>query len=527
MKAKRLQFIFFISLLASQVIRADSLKGVWTSVTKFPLFHAAFWQGIGQGIGFPPKGYVYSFEVYNDMRQPVYFSVCEIMSIMGGDLPRPHGFHLYRVPSFQSQAVNNQEYYFELLIKSTNKSYSSNMPYLLHADILCRYEAIELNSAPHSQKIHYYRSFIGKKLQNGVYVHGPAAEYVGFLNQDSAEAKQDPGDVTIGQTLNKITIHNSTDTDFYVGFASGTSSTALTSKTSQAYALVKAHSFALLEIFNDLTSLVPGTFGLFDATSQNVMSSYILPTSVFENMPYTLEIYQDPTSKAGVAMDLQGIMSGNYDVPMGNVRDITPVTCVFWWAMAKTAAHNLPGKVCILLADDTKMRLVGYAQVGQAVQWNMTRPLYGQNLWIYFIYVASEDATKVEQYVQNFTNSSFGLPALQSYKSQARSQIKLVADAKFAATKKIVPQNLLVQAAQGILSLKGGQIVDPTSGIAGYLLGGDVFLASGVGAGPMYYYLGSGAGANGAPFATVKNIFISTAGSTQTIPGMPTPIKIG
>ena len=73
-----------------------------------------------------------------------------------------------RVDSFEHKAIHDQSYYFELLIKSTDEKYSSNMPYLQHSDILARFEAIELSGEKNSSKMHFYRSYMGKSLQSGL-----------------------------------------------------------------------------------------------------------------------------------------------------------------------------------------------------------------------------------------------------------------------------------------------------------------------------------------------------------------------
>ena len=516
----------------------DTMKGIWSSVESFPKKFAGFFKSLGQSFGAPPSGYVYSFDVYNDIAdKSVYVAVNEIMSLMGGDLPKPHGWiQSSAIAPFNHYLINNQDYYFELFIKLTDKNFSSHMPYLAHDDVLFRQEVTALQGQKNSQKLHYFRTFMGKNLQNGVYVHQPHAESLGYFNQNADDAKSDPGNVTIGSVLSSLTIFNSSQNDFYVGFVPTAKASSMTPKMCTAYGLVAKNSFALLNTTSSMTSLSPGTIGLFDAASEKLIKTYSLPSYVFctlpsrASMPYTLEIYQDAQEKS-VSMNLQGLMSGNYDQAIGNVRDITPVTSVFWYESVAQAGAGVSGfidltmgKVWIVSVEDT-FKIIASATPGQALQWSMTRPLPNKKLWLYFVYVATSNDVLAKQYLQNFFSQPLGQSMLQTYHQQSLQQIKNAAQP--GVTKKSVPQDLLVQAAQGVLSLNGGSV--EINGVTGYLLGGDIFMSVGVGSGPMYYILQPSESNSQnlmIPTATVQNLFISSAGSTTAPKSMPTPIVV-
>lgn len=514
----------------------SAMKGILSTVESFPKKFAGFFKSLGQSFGAPPSGYVYSFDVYNDVSsQNAYVAVNEIMSLMGGDIPKPHGWTLASIAPFTHHLTNNQDYYFELFIKSTDKDYSSHMPYLPHDDVLFRQEVTALEGAKNSQKLHYFRTFMGKNLENGVYVHALKAESLGYLNQNSDDAKTDPGNVTIGSTLSSLTIFNSSAQDFYVGFAPQGSATTMTKATCKAYAMVPANSFGLLNTTASVTSLSPGTIGIFDATSQKLIKTYSLPSYIFcslpgnASMPYTLEIYQDVGAKS-VSVELQGLMSGNYDQAIGNVCDITPVTCVFWYqSVAQAGASGYvdvtPGKVWVVSVEN-EPKIITNLTPGQAVQFSITRPVSGKQVWIYFVYVATSSDAIAQQYLQNFFADASGKNMLQLYQDQGEQQMKLAAQP--GVTKKSVPQDLLVQTAQGALSLNGGSVV--IDGITGYFLGADVFSCVGVGAGPMYYLLQPSETNSDniiLPTSTIQNLFISSAGSTTAPTGMPAATIVG
>lgn len=528
----------------------NTFKGIWSSVEDFTSSIPTFFKNFGQSFGGSPSGYVYSFDVYNDMRQTVWVGVSEIMSIMGGDLPKSDGWSCNPVLAGANYTVSNQDYYFEMLIKSSDANYSTHMPYLPHPDVLYRQDAISIQSAtPASQKVNYYRAFMGKKLNNGSYLHVPSAEYLGYINNNTADAKSDPGNVTLGTTLSSLTIYNSTDTDYAVGFINQTKATTMTKATCKVYGTVQAHSFGLLNTlststaslatgtFADVTTLTPGTIGLFDATSGQLLLTYSLPTNIFQNMPYTLEIYQDQPAQGAVAtvqMDLQGLMSGNYDQPLGKVCDITPITAVFWYESAqefgRSGYMDLPGTLWIVSStvmpgsqrESEVLNTVGITP-GQAVQFSIMRPEFDKKLWLYFVYIATTDSLKAQQFLNSFMTEAMGITVIENYQAQATNQMQLAQQSSVTTVSVATTQSLLVQAVQGLLTLNGGQMIDPVSGLTGYLLGGDVFSSWGVGAGPMFYQLEpTSQNSSNLPMSVVQNQFISSAGSTVAPTGIPT-----
>ncbi len=559
MNKKIVLLVLLFQGLQIQANGLDAFKGVWTTVQNFATETLpGIFKSFGASFGGSPTGYVYSFEVYNDMQQPVYFTVGEILSFMGGDLPKPNGITLYTVDSFKSLSVKNQSYYFELLIKSSNKKYSSNMPYLPHDDVLLRHDAIALTSAPHSQKINYYRAFVGKVLKNGQFEHVPDAEYLGYINNNPAESKSDPGDVKIDSKLSSLTLYNSTDTDYDIGFLAQASATSMTQATAQVYTTLPAHSFGLLNTiststgdivtgtFADVSTLTPGTIGLFDKNTRQLILTYNLPTHIFQNMPYTLEIYQDQSKNTlgqsgPLAMNLQGLMSGNYDQPISKVMDITPVVSVFWYqsvAQVKMSGYiDLQGKVWLIGCYQSiknpiekKYSIITAADPGDVLQFCIQRPEPGKKLWLYFVYVATKDEKKAQKYCESFIQTNLADSLIDRYHAQAAYQMQLAASDNPATTANVISPSLLEQAAQGILSLSGGQIFDPVLQVAGYLLGADVYYSSGVGAGPMYYVLQpsmqNSQNLATLPTSVVQNMYAASGGQTTAPSGMPEPTLV-
>lgn len=506
----------------------DSLKGIWSDIKSFPPFTSSFWKGLGESFGAPPAGYQMSFKVHNDIQKPVYVTINEIMSIMGADLSKPHGWHRFTIAPGASESFLNKPYYFELLIKSSPKKYSSNMPYLPHDDVLLRYDAISLPSQNHPNRVYYFRSCVAKQLIAGSYQYLPAAECVGYTDVTVAGGKN-TGSMSLSSTLQNITIYNSTDTDIDVGFSNVSGGVAPSKANCLVYASLPAYSFGLLENFASLQNLIPGVIAVFDKNTQALIAQLTLPTRVFadtsgSSMPYTAVIYQND-SKATIEIDLEGVTPGNYDQPSGMVRDITPVTCVLWCdsvAAGSKKQFNVPGSCWIVAFDSQNFTIVTDVQPGQAKQWSLMRPELGKKTWIYFVYVTSADQTKAKQFLSNIFAQGNKSAVIEQYQEQAKQQMNLVHQANISNAKTVVPKSLLVQAAQGILNLHGGRIQDSKTGLTGYLLGADVFLSNGAGAGPMYYYLSpSTINAAKKPTSSVQNLFASTL-STTAPPGMPT-----
>jgi hypothetical protein len=271
---------------------------------------------------------------------------------------------------------------------------------------------------------------------------------------------------------------------------------------------------------------------LFDGTTQSCLQVIDIPAEIFKDMTYSLEIYQDGATT--VQMGWQGLMSGHYDMPTHNVKDITPIFGCLWYQSAAQAKQkqvvDLPGTVWVVSVSEN-IEILGMATPGLAVQFQILRPEVGTKKQIYFVYVDSTDSTKAQQFVQKFASKTIGANLIASYQKNAdeimssegaRLQPQLAA-AKTTPKTVSVPAALMQQAVQGSLQMQQGRIVDLTTGVTGYLLGADVFLPFGIGATSMYYMLApSYQNEQNLPTSAVSNLyaqdFITTAPE-----GMPTP----
>lgn len=498
---------------------------------------AKFWHGIARSFGASPSGYVYSCDVYNDLTIPIYVNTHDYASFMGSTFPKANGVTTSTVQPYKKHSLNNKEYYFEMTITADNTA-SSSMPYT-NSNALYVKDCIQL-SDKNSTSIDYYRSHIGRSFESGAYVHGPRAEYVGSVDS-SAKAKLQAGSVSIGQLLSSLVFYNSTNKDVIVGYCSQAGKSPLKkSECDVFFTTVEQNSFALYNAPAQ-QGLPPGTVGLFEKNSTQASEVFSFPSTIFQfegkdgSTPatYTLEIYQDAGQNR--AMGLQGVAPGNYDLPTGRIRDITPITSVFWYQSVKQSKASksqfidLPGQVWVATQSDGQL-IASAVDVGTSFQFSMYRPAIGTKQWIYFLYVDTTDAAKAKQFVQKVVGGTLGTNVAQEFEYQSSKQLAGIQSASSTTTAKSesfsIPQSLLTAALQGVLKLdKQGAITDTTSDITGYLLGADFVLPNGVGASSVFFYQLEPSLKTFAliPTTAVMNWYAQSLGQGGSPKGLPTP----
>ncbi|MBP9765294.1 hypothetical protein KBD08_03065 [Candidatus Babeliales bacterium] len=541
MRSKRVVLValFIICCAPEQSVQSvDSLKGIWSSISSFPIFKLSFWKNFGRSFGIPPSGYVYTCSVYNESQVNVWIGIQTMLSLMGGTLPRANGWELY--PSLQGLqpgehwTTTDKPYYFEMLIKTTSDDYTNHMPYIPHSDVLYQQDCIQLQ-AKNSKHHNYFRAYTGKDLVEGRFVHKPKVEYLGYSIMPGGTA--DSSALSIDDHLSSLTLYNSTNQNYILGFSmqSNLTQSTMTINLCQVVALVAQNSFATLQTFEGVSTLRPGTLGVFDAQTKQCVSILPIYDVGFKGMSYTAEIYQD-TDSTGVQIGWQGLMSGNYDLPHNRVRDITPITSYFWYQSVQQAKSqstiDLPGSVWIV-ALSSQPEILAVAQPGQAVMYTVMRPEIGQQKKLYFIYVDAPVQAQAELFIQKFLSGTIGAPLLKNYYENidsimSQADVMLQPQATSAVSKtttKTVSPALITAAVQGALSMNQGKIVDAQTGIVGYLLGSDSFLPFGVGSVPMYYSLApSIATSEKIPTSSVTNLFIES-NQTKAPQGMPKAVK--
>lgn len=498
----------------------DTWKGIASSIQSFPLFKSSTWKNMAKGFGAPPKGYVYSFSVYNDTQAPIYVSTQEIASVMGACMPRPNSWELTTIPPRTHHSEINKKYYFEMAIKSTPKEPVNHMPYQYQSDTLYLQDCIALEK-PYSTKHHYFRSYIGKDLENGLWIYKQKAEYLGFSG-GSAKKTQDL--ISLSSNLPSLTIKNSTDKDFYIGYTSQPNIKSMTPSSCQIFTKIQKHSFALYAASSG-DSLRPGTIGIFDGATQSFVASYDLGEQGFDGKQYTLELYFN-VGEAELQMGMQGLMPGHYDLPISRMRDISPIDCTFWrqGANGKEGLMDLPGTVWAVSIGLEEAIIIPVA-TSQAVKWTISRPEIGAKGWIYFIYTQTTDQLKAKQFATRFAAGLIGKDVLDAYHTQSKEQIVLAKKhgaaqlvMKDVTNKELISPSLLLQATQGALDMHQGRMYDNLTAIDGYLLGADVFLPLGIGSGEMYYILSpSWVNDNSLPMMAVQNVYATTLSSQAPV----------
>ncbi len=518
--------IYFFS--ASHELYSDSsidgLKGIWSSIKSFPLFSGSFWKGIGRGFGAPPTGYVYSYMIHNDTNIPVWVATQGLASVMGGVFPEASGWECTKINPYTSHGQDNKEYYFELFIKTSSKSYSNHMPYVQHDDVLYQTEKINLiPSDKNSKHRNHFRVYMGKTFANGAYQHELKAEYIGYENMVSDP--KDKNALSRNSTMQALTIKNSTAQDYYVGFTTQSVANISSASMCQMAGLVEKDSFGLLSAVGSITTFRPGTIGIFKDLKSESIATVLIPQNGFANFPYTLEIYQE-AGQADISCQWQGITPGHYDMPVNRIKDITPIIgCLWYQSVSQSKGTNLvdlPGTVWVVSVEKNsgKGKILGMAQPGSVLQFMIERPRIADKNEIYFLYVEETNVVTAQAFVQNFLSGKIGKDVVKSYhdklslvmqNTELQLNPKAVSDsAQNSSKQSTIPSTLINQITSGALAIKRGQIVDPTSGTTGFLLGYDVFMPLGIGAGPFYYVLAPSYVANvqqPLPTSSVENLF--------------------
>ena len=490
----------------------------------------SFWEGMGRAFGAPPSGYVYSFSIFNDTAEEVYIGKQQMASFMGGTFPIGHRDTTVVKPFNQSYSQKNQKYYFELTINDGPNAPANSMPYNASGALYVQ-DCIKLLEK-NSTKNNYFRTYIGKSLDNGNYVHGLRAEYVGYT--DHMNPKDSGASVVITDSMSSLVIYNNTEQDYEVGYCSSRNP-QMTKQDCIVVTTIEANSFALLNATQS-APLNSGILGIFEGAVDKPTETFLFPAKILgdKNGPkkYTLELYQD-AGQNELKMGLQGVMAGHYDMPSGRIRDITPVNMVFWYksvaelssqklkqeGLSKSNFTDLPGQLW-MVSKGEQGPIMSKIDLGTATQFTLVRPLLReQEKWIYFLYIDTTDTQTAQQFINNFISGFIGQDVIQTYHQQAAHQIQLAENQKaitFGKGTKLqdssqAPQSLLIEAIQGALKLHQGQITDPRLKTSGYLLGSDVFLPLGTGASSTYYYQLSPSNNLNPPGATGPKTYVPTS----------------
>lgn len=535
--------ILFLALQCCSEISSmsfiNTVKGIGGSIEDWGKKFASksFWQKIGMGFGASPSGYVYSYTVQNDATDPIFVGIQEMASAMGACFPKADGSSSSKVLPLAQHVVHNKEYYFEMTINPETKKPGYHFPYD-SSGVLYVQDCIQLPKDKHSTKMNYFRSYVGKVLRDGHYVHEVQAEYLGYADPHNPKDKE--ASVKLSDNISSFVLHNSSSTDYFVGYSSQRGLSFMSKKDCDVFfAPVEKNSFALFTP-SKTNPLPVGSVGLFSKDGGQAFEVMTLPQKVFKGKKYTLEIYQD--FGQSVKMGLQGLMPGHYDVALGKVKDITPVTGMLWYQditqlpKKNPSLFNLPGQLWIVFKGGD-VSMVEQVELGTTLEFRFLRPKPGLKQWVYFVYVSSNDAKDVEPFIQKVADGSIGDDVIRAYHTQSKKQVDLAhkqltktlnLQSKDQQSASAVPESLLIEAVQGALQMHQGKIVDKDLGVAGYLVGADLFLSQGVSANaPFYYQLApSMKTGKSVPTASVENFYAYSLGTGKPPKGMPSPNKV-
>jgi hypothetical protein len=549
---KRFLFIIFFLFFCSNIFSdddVDQIKGIGTSIfsvlKSVPSSFLSFWKTV-KLMGAAPGSYYYQYLIFNDTAEPVWVGTQQMRSIMGAIFPQANSWDCgddtkilpyERYPKTATITISSSDssskggspknvgkvtdcqkhdYYFEMFIKTSDKKYSNHMPYLQHDDVL--YQLDKLTLAPDDKNSNHcdiFRIFMGKELKDGRYVHSLKAEIIGSIATSSKAYKNA---ISVDSKVQSINIKNSTNQNYYVGFypissaeSGSTDSSSLRSVTSSQcifLGLVEKDSFGLLTTTGSITSFNPGVIAIFtEKDNTSSIATLSVPKYSFNSLTYTLEIFQDPGKQ--VACAWQGIMPGNYDMPSGRVRDITPIIGSFWYQsaaqvaqaskLAQPSGYDLPGFVSIVSYEKNskKSKILAQATPGQVVQFQIERAAIDDKKELYFLYSSSVDTVKVNLFIKNFLSGKIGASIMSAYEKNLDSVMNITSFNNTSKKQSNDPKDIeqmvtmVNQIAFNSVQMNRGQLTDVESGITGFLLGMDSFMPVGMAeqANPSYYVL--------------------------------------
>ena len=468
----------------------------------------AMLQGMGQTFGAPPIGYVYNYEVFSDAHVPIYIEQEAFASFMGAFFPSAKGIFgqkklpaIFDVPSGISHAIcHKQNYYFNMYI--SDDAHASKKP-------IYKESLMQLPFNKNDSKIYYYHVYSARAFEKGSIIHKPCVESMGFA--DPAQANNSDaikkGNVVFSSQLSSISFYNSSSTDVQISLTYGSAPYTFTiEKYSYNFlGLPTPESTDSKQATIPVFSLRPNTikFAAYDATKKEYIpfKSLTLSDQGFDNVKYVIEIFQD--SQGPLQVGIQGFNPGNYDLPVTTrVRDVTPCPCTFWYqsfvqAKSVEGYTDLPGQIWVIYGGQDSP-IASKVVPGQAVSWNLTRPLLSQaDQFVYFVYVVTDDDAVAAKFVQKCTTQLIGKNVIDEYnQALQRSSNQPVTTQKGLDVKGTISAQTQMLSAEdqvavlmGTLSTMNGVIEDTEQGVVGYLVGADAFTPRGVGFGRFYYTL--------------------------------------
>jgi hypothetical protein len=475
-------------------------------------FFSSMFESAGQIDGAP--GYVYNYEVWSDASVPIYIEQEHMASFMGAIMPSSKGtFGRKTLPSvfdapngLSTTRYNNQVYYFNLYMSDDNDP-SKNPIY--------KQSLIQLPLEKHDKKVYYYHVYTSGGFKKGNAVHRPAVEAMGFqdptqLNNEKEKEKQ--GNVKFSSQLSDISFFNNSGIDVQISLTYGTAPYTFTAeKYSYNFLGLPTKEEKSDDKKKDdqpdtpVFSLRPNTitFSAYNPTTQGYeqFRSLSLPDKGFQDTSYTIEIFQDPGKKLEVG--IQGFNPGNYDVAVTpRVRDVTPCPCSFWYQSLTQAGSvagysDLPGQIWVVYGGKDSP-ITAKVTPGQAVTWNLTRPLIAQaDQFVYFVYVVTSDDAIAQTFMQKFATQMIGKnisdeyvkAAQKAFDADAATQKSLDVSGDVQVVEQTLTPEQQVAAVMGSLNIANGMIEDTQQGVIGYLVGADVFTPKGLGFGRFYYSL--------------------------------------
>lgn len=506
-------FIMFLACCTGNVtIRTDSSSNAVTQLgNEIYSGGSSFLSGMAQSFGYVPSSYIYSFRVFNDTPGPIMVAMQDEANVMGATFAGNihSGMNL---SAFQDSSTTflNQQLYLRVWLAAKFDDVSSYAKaatvgaYVLGVGAI--FGGIAVTEEMRAD------AFFDKKVTSLIKENDPNVYfYHAFTSVDSSLTT-----TVQGEYLGVKDITTEFAGVFYNSIPEGSATEVSLDfiKNGTPYTVaLEPNSFSLLQsdtpiidsirpqsgesrnfVFKQLGKVIAeipiSAIGIANVTADPNDSTKYVPAG---SMTYTYQIYQKSSSSPAQVV-MQGLNVGNFNQPVGRVRDINPLQCKVWYASAQQTEEavktNSDGSTATetdyssIPFDITDSLWLSYKTKDQTVQMKLKpgavidigllRPQISEaSASLYVAFIDSTDDTKSKAFLDRLHQGTIGTGATFTKITDPTNSENIQAN--------VSPNP------NGVIQ----DIGSGGTGLTGYVVLSDTMYPRGLGSGPYYYSIPS------------------------------------
>lgn len=463
---------------------------------------SSFLGGMAQSFGYVPSSYTYSFRAFNDTPAPIVVGIQQETNVMGGTFAGDLKDYV-QVGSFQDTGDYFQDK--KLYLRVWLLRNASDISSYANASTIGAEAGLGIGAVPGGISVTEMArkdSFFDKKITSLTQENDPYTYYYHAFTS---------GGVTKGEYLGIKDVTSEFAGVFYNSLpeADGNEVEFDFVKSGSTYTVtLEPSSFNLLESDTSVVnSIRPPSYDesrdfVFKQGSRTLATIAIAPEGIANvqtnpetneleivgPMTYTYNVWADSSGTAQIGM--QGLNVGNFDQPMGRVRDINPLQGKLWYMSAEQSqqATNSDGSTdySSIPYDIQEALWISYVtndqviqqklEPGSVIDLNMIRPQIAEDsATMFVVLIKSIDDTKSKTFLNRLHQDLIGSDSLYTQIADPTNVSSITAD---------------------ITANENGIVVDNqaegSTGLTGYVVLTDTFYPRGLGSGPYYYSIPSG-----------------------------------